>query len=153
MTTTSTPAGTTAGPTAEVAALRARREEILTRHLLGETLGDAQMVLDTMVDPPTYDLVTIDTKLVGREQVARLLETMFAGLPGIVHRGVRFLHADDAVVVEVETDFPDGLDGSTPGQPAVVKSVGIFPFDGERSLGEKVYSDMSALVPYLDWAR
>jgi hypothetical protein len=136
-----------------VLALRAKREAVLTRHLLGETLGDAQMVLDTMVDPPTYDLVTIDTKLVGRDHVARLLETMFAGLPGIVHRGVRFHHADDAVIVEVETDFPNGLDGSTPGQPAVVKSVGIFPFDGEVSLGEKVYSDMSALVPFLDWAR
>jgi hypothetical protein len=138
---------------AEVAALRAKREELLTRHLLGETRCDAQMVLDSMVDPPTYELVSIGLTLVGREQVGRLLETMFGGLPGIVHRAVRFHHADDAVIVETETDFPDGLDGSTPGEPAIVRGVGVFPFDGERSLGEKVYVDMGPLLPYLDWAR
>ena len=131
--------------------LRAKREAVLRAHLAGETAMDVDAVLATMVDPPVYDLVTIDTVLRGRDQVGRLLQTMFDALPGIVHRGVRFHHADDAVVVEVETDFPNGLDGSTPGQVFTVKTVGIFPFDGERSLGEKVYGDMAALAPHLDW--
>lgn len=132
--------------------LRAAREATLARHLQGETDMDADAVLATMVDPPTYDLASIGVVLHGRDQVRQLLELMFGALPGIVHRGVRFHHADDNVIVEVETDFPNGLDGSTPGQVATVKSVGIFPFDGERSLGEKVYSDMSALQPYLTFA-
>lgn len=134
----------------EIGALRAKREAILAAHLNGETTMDADAVLATMVPEATYELVSIDRVLRGHDEIRHLLELMFNALPGIVHRGVAFHHADDHVVVEVETDFPNGLDGSTPGQMAVVKSVGIFPFDGERSLGEKVYSDMSPLEPYLD---
>jgi hypothetical protein len=149
MSTSATSATTTVDPA--VAARRAKREETLRRHLAGETACDADAVIATMVDPPTYELVTIGKVFRGQDQVRRLLETMFAGLPGLVHRGVAFHHADDAVIVEVETDFPNGMDGTTPGQVAVAKTVGVFPFDGEISLGEKVYGDMSALLPYLDW--
>ena len=137
-------------PTSPSAELRAKREAKLGIHLRGETEMNADMVLDTMTDPPTYDLASIDVVLRGRDEVRGLLELMFASLPGIVHRAVRFHHADDNVIVEVETDFPNGLDGSTPGETATIKSVGIFPFDGEISLGEKVYSDMSPLLPYLN---
>ena len=139
-------------PSSPSAELRAKREATLAIHLRGETEMNADMVLDTMVDPPTYDLASIDVVLRGRDEVRQLLELMFNSLPGIVHRAVRFHHADDTVIVEVETDFPNGLDGSTPGEVAVVKSVGIFAFDGERSLGEKVYSDMSPILPYLTFA-
>jgi hypothetical protein len=133
----------------EIGALRAKREAILSVHLDGETNMDADAVLSTMVPEATYELASIDRVLRGHDEIRQLLELMFNALPGIVHRGVRFHHADDHVIVEVETDFPNGLDGTTPGEMAVVKSVGIFPFDGERSLGEKVYSDMSPLAPYL----
>lgn len=143
---------TTADITSPSAALRAAREATLAKHLQGETDMDVDAVLSTMIDPPTYELASIGVTLRGRDQVSHLLNLMFSALPGIVHRGVRFHHADDNVIVEVETDFPNGLDGSTPGRMATVKSVGIFPFDGEVSLGEKVYSDMSALLPYLDVA-
>ena len=134
-----------------VAALRAKREAKLTIHLKGETNMDADTVLSTMIDPPTYDLASIDLVLTGQDQVRQLLNLMFNFLPGIVHRAVAFHHADDAVIVEVETDFPNGLQGDTPGEMATVKSVGIFPFDGEISLGEKVYSDMSPIAPFLNF--
>src|SRR6478752_3397170 len=101
-------------PTSPSAELRAKREAKLGIHLRGETEMNADMVLDTMTDPPTYDLASIDVVLRGRDEVRGLLELMFASLPGIVHRAVRFHHADDNVIVEVETDFPNGLDGSTP---------------------------------------
>jgi hypothetical protein len=132
------------------AELRARREAILAAHLDGETAMDADAVLATMAEDATYELVSIDRVLRGHDEIRHLLELMFTALPGIVHRGVRFHHADDNVIVEVETDFPNGFEGSTPGQMAVMKSVGVFPFDGVRSLGEKVYGDMSPLAPYLD---
>jgi hypothetical protein len=143
---------TTADTRSPSVELRAAREATLAKHLQGETDMDADAVLATMVDPPTYDLASIGVVLRGRDQVRQLLDLMFSALPGIVHRAVRFHHADDDVIVEVETDFPNGLDGSTPGEMATVKSVGIFAFDGERSLGEKVYSDMSPILPYLTFA-
>ncbi len=130
--------------------LRSKREKVLAAHLAGETNMDSAAVLDTMVDPPTYELVSIDRVLKGREQVGEFLELMFKFIPGIVHRPIAFYHADDHVVVESETDFPNGLDGSTPGQVAVVKAIAVFPFDGERSLGERLYADFSPLLPFLD---
>jgi hypothetical protein len=131
------------------AKLRAQREAVLRVHLRGETEMDSDLVLSTMIDPPTYELPSIDVVLKGRDQVRQLLEAMFAAMPGIVHRPVTFHHADENVIVEVETDFPHGMDGSTPGRVATVKTIGVFPFDGEVSLGEKVYGDMSALLPHL----
>ena len=136
-------------PMGPSATLRAKREAVLRVHLRGETEMDSDLVLGTMIDPPTYELPSIDVVLRGRDQVRQLLEVMFAAMPGIVHRPVAFHHADENVVVEVETDFPNGVDGSTPGLLATVKTIGVFPFDGEVSLGEKVYGDMSALLPHL----
>ena len=37
-----------------------------------------------------------------------------------------------------------------PGETLEVRSVGIFPFDGDRMLGERVYADMAPLLPFLD---
>jgi hypothetical protein len=148
MTITESDTPTSYGPSPE---LRAKREAKLRIHLNGETDMDADTVLSTMVDPPTYELASIDLVLRGKDQVKQLLELMFNFLPGIVHRAVKFHHADDNVIVEVETDFPNGLAGDTPGQVVTLKSVGIFPFDGETSLGEKVYSDMSPIAPHLNF--
>ena len=75
----------TTGPTAE---LRTKREAKLAIHLDGETNMDADAVLSTMIDPPTYELASIDLVLTGQDQVRQLLELMFSFLPGIVHRAV-----------------------------------------------------------------
>ena len=131
------------------AELRATREAKLAAHMDGETNMDAEAVLATMADPATYELVSIGRTLRGRDEIVPFLNLMFGALPGIVHRAVRFHHTPDAVIVESETDFPNGLDGSTPGQVVTVPAIAVFPFDGEVSLGERLYADMGPLEPYL----
>src|SRR5581483_3593119 len=111
------------------AQLRKQREEVLQRHLDGESDKDVEATLATMPDP-LYDLVTVDRVLRGRDQVGALLQNMFDALPEYRHEASAFHHADDNVVVEVVTTFEGGN---------VVKSVGVFGFDGATLLSERVY--------------
>ena len=63
------------------------------------------------------------------------------------HLAEAFYHSPDATVVEVLTIFPDGFDGEQTGQNLEVRTVGIFPFDGDQMISEKLYADVSPLVP------
>jgi hypothetical protein len=121
------------------AELRKQREAVLQRHLDGESDKDVDAVLDTMPDP-TYDLVTVDRVLRGRDEVGGLLKKMFELLPDYRHVADKFHHADDNVVVEVVTTFVHG---------DVVKTVGVFGFDGPTLLSERVYVAPELLQPLL----
>ncbi|HZP29229.1 MAG TPA: nuclear transport factor 2 family protein [Acidimicrobiia bacterium] len=129
----------------------ATREKTLAAHLDGETRKDVEAVLATFGGEPTYDLVTIGKVVHGRENVRRFLQTFFDSMGPNAHEARAFYHTDDATIVEVETTFPDGFDGQQTGQEIKVRTVGIFPFDGDRLLVEKLYADMSPLLPYLDF--
>ena len=45
------------------------------------------------------------------------------------------------------TVFPDGFDGSTPGDELRVFTVGLFPFDGVTLLAERLYADPASSFP------
>ena len=128
----------------------ATREKTLAAHLDGETRKDVDAVLATFADEPTYDLVTIDKVIKGESEVRRFLQTFFDSLGPNTHLAEAFHHTEDVTVVEVLTIFPNGFDGQQP-EELRIKSVGIFPFDGDRMLVEKLYSDVSPLLPFLDW--
>ncbi len=121
------------------ATLEKQREEVLQRHLDGESDKDVEAVLATMPNP-TYDLVTVDRVLRGRDEVGGLLKKMFEVLPDYKHKADRFHHAGDNVVVEVVTAFVNG---------DVVKTVGVFGFDGPTLLSERVYVAPELLLPLL----
>jgi hypothetical protein len=129
--------------------LRRSREATIAAHVDGESRCDTEAVLATLHEY-TYDLVTIGKVIRGRDAVGKFLQLMFDSLGPNTHHAEAFHHTESCTIVEVLTVFPDGIDGSTPGTVTEVRSVGIFPFDGERMLGERVYADMSPLEPYLD---
>jgi hypothetical protein len=129
--------------------IRSSREATIAAHVDGESRCDVDAVLATLHEY-TYDLITIGKVIEGREQVAKFLQLMFDSLGPNTHHAETFHHTDQCTIVEVLTVFPDGIDGSTPGEKIEVRSVGIFPFDGERMLGERVYADMAPLLPFLD---
>jgi hypothetical protein len=118
----------------------ATREKTLAAHLDGETRKDVDSVLATFSGVPRYDLVTVGKVISGHDEVRAFLQ---------LSEG--FFHAPDATVVEVLTVFPDGFDGEQHGQNLEVRTVGIFPFDGDQMLSEKLYADVSPLVPFMPW--
>lgn len=127
----------------------ATRERTLTAHLVGETNKDVDAVLDTFGGEPQYDLVTVGTVITGREEVGRFLQTFYDSMGPNTHLGEAFYHTDDATIVEVKTIFPGGFSGED--DYLEIFSVGIFLFDGDQLLCEKLYADVSPLLPFMPW--
>jgi hypothetical protein len=125
------------------------REKVLAAHLKGESEKNVDQVLATMPEP-TYDLVTVDRVLHGRKDVGTFLGNMFSMLGPNTHLADKMYHTDDTAIVEVITVFPDGFDGSEAGAEFRVKTVGIFGFDGETLLWERVYADPAQIFPLLE---
>jgi hypothetical protein len=129
----------------------ATREKTLAAHLDGETRKDVDSVLATFSGVPRYDLVTVGKVISGHDEVRAFLQLFFDSMGPNTHLAEGFYHAPDATVVEVLTNFPDGFDGEQKGQNLEVRTVGIFPFDGDQMLSEKLYADVSPLVPFMPW--
>jgi hypothetical protein len=113
-----------------VAALRRKREELIAEHVEAENRHDAHATLATM-HRAHYELPDWGLEIDGEEPVRQFLEAFFAGMPDIRSGAERFHHADDAVIVEVRTV---GINGNSFNR----LSVGVFEFDGDKMLGEKV---------------
>ena len=123
--------------------LKAKREALIRAHIDGETNMDAGAVLATLSEDATYELPTLGRVFRGHAEIRTFLEAVFEVLPGTVHQADRIYHADDAVIVETLTEVP--------GLPELFRGIAIFPFDGERSMGERLFADMSPIVARLDF--
>jgi hypothetical protein len=129
----------------------ASREKTLTAHLLGESEKDVDAVLATFTGVPSYDLVTAGKIVRGADHVRKFLQTFFDSMGPNTHIGEGFYHSDSGTAVEVLTVFPDGFDGQQTGQVVEVRSMGVFLFDGDAMHTEKLYADVSPLVPFMPW--
>jgi ketosteroid isomerase-like protein len=122
--------------------LKARREAVIQAHLDAETSMDVDAVLATLREDAAYELPTINRTFRGHAEIRSFLEAVFAALPGVAHHAERIYHTDDAVLVETASDVP--------GMAEPARTVSIFPFDGDQSLGERLYADMSLVVASID---
>jgi limonene-1,2-epoxide hydrolase len=129
----------------------AAREKTLAAHLDGETRKDVESVLATFSGEPVYDLVTVGKVVRGREEVRQFLQTFFDSMGPNTHRAEAFYHTPEATVVEVLTIFPDGFDGQQTGQNLEIRSVGLFPFEDDKLVLEKLYADVTPLLPFMPW--
>ena len=129
----------------------AAREETLAAHLVGESTKDVDAVLATFTGVPTYELMSVGRTVQGSDDVRKFLQTFFDSMGPNTHIGEAFYHAEDATAVEVLTVFPDGFDGQQTGQVVEVRSMGVFLFDGDGMHTEKLYADVSPLVPFMPW--
>ena len=129
----------------------ASREKTLTAHLLGESDKDVDAVLATFTGVPSYDLVSAGKIVRGADNVRKFLQTFFDSMGPNTHIGEGFYHGDAGTAVEVLTVFPDGFDGQQTGQVVEVRSMGVFLFDGDAMHTEKLYADVTPLVPFMPW--
>jgi steroid delta-isomerase-like uncharacterized protein len=130
------------------AAMRARREARIQEHIAAENRRDSAATLATMHEAH-YDVVPWGLVVDGRENVRDFLEGYFTMMPAIHTEATRFYHADDALIVETRTvGTHEGEIEGIPanGRPFEVNGIGIFTFDGDDLLGEKVVSDMLSLL-------
>ena len=127
------------------------REKTLAAHLDGESRKDVDAVLATFSGVPRYELMSVDKVIDGHDEVRTFLQLFFDSMGPNEHVGEAFYHAPSATAVEVLTVFPHGFDGKQTGQVVKVRSVGVFTFEGDKMLAEKLYADVSPLVPFMPW--
>jgi steroid delta-isomerase-like uncharacterized protein len=131
--------------------MRQRREAIVQEHIDAENAHDVPRAIATF-HHPRYEVAPFGSPNDGAESVHQLLSGMFVAFPDFHVAVARVHHADEAVVAEfVMTGTHHGpFVGLTPtGRRIEVPLVGIFEFDDDRLMCEKVYFDMATLMGQL----
>jgi steroid delta-isomerase-like uncharacterized protein len=131
--------------------MRQRREAIVREHIDAENAHDVPRAIATF-HHPRYEVAPFGSPNDGAESVHQLLSGMFAAFPDFHVAVPRVHHADEAVVVEFVMSGTHrgpfaGLAAS--GRRIEVPLVGIFEFDEDRLMCEKVYFDMATLMRQL----
>ena len=126
--------------------LRECRQAIVMQHIEAENRHDIEATIATF-HRPRYEVNGEPSD--GEEAVRELQQGLTHGLPDLHAETVRLRHMDDGVLVE---GFITGThDGEWVGiAPSGIRLdfpvVGIFEFDGDRLLCEKVYLDMATVL-------
>jgi steroid delta-isomerase-like uncharacterized protein len=131
--------------------LRQRRETIVQEHIDAENAHDVPRAIATF-HHPRYEVAAFGSPNDGPDSVHQLLSGMFAAFPDFHVAVPRVHHADEAVVVEFVMSGThrgpfSGLDPT--GRRIEVPLVGIFEFEEDRLMCEKVYFDMATLMRQL----
>jgi steroid delta-isomerase-like uncharacterized protein len=137
------------------AGLRARREAIVREHIETENRHDGEATLRTFARP-RYELVMTGEVIDGREAVAAMYEETYSGFPDVVFKPLSMHHADDVVLVETEmTGTHEGSYGGLPptGRQVRVRGCGVFVFEDDRLVCERVYGDTATMLRQLGVAR
>jgi steroid delta-isomerase-like uncharacterized protein len=133
------------------AAVRARREEIVRRHMESENTHELEVTLGTF-SHPRYELVATGQVYDGDAQVREYFRETRAAFPDQRNELISLRHADDAVVVEFW--LLGTHRGPLMGIPATGKAfrsrmTAFFIFDGEGIVCERVYFDAQTLLRQL----
>lgn len=128
--------------------LRERRERVVREHIAAENNHDIPRTLATF-HRPKYEVAPFGAPNIGAESVHELLTALFAAFPDF-HVEVPYLHhADTAVIAEfIMTGTHRGPFAGLPasGQRVRVPIVGIFDFEEDRLMCERVYFDMATMT-------
>jgi steroid delta-isomerase-like uncharacterized protein len=130
----------------DITGLRQQREAIVNHHADVENRHDVEATIATF-HHPRYEVN--GQRSDGTESVRELLRGLMHGFPDLHVETVRLRHVDDGVLVEgVITGTHDGEWAGIPptGRRIEVPVVGIFEFDADRLVCEKVYIDMATIL-------
>jgi steroid delta-isomerase-like uncharacterized protein len=130
----------------QITSLRQRREAIVNQHAEAENRHDIEATIATFAQP-RYEVNGVPSD--GADAVRELLQGLMAGLPDLHAELGKMRHADDAVFGEGRiTGTHDGEWAGIPptGRHVEIPIIGIFEFDGDRLLCEKVYFDMANVL-------
>jgi steroid delta-isomerase-like uncharacterized protein len=133
-------------PVDDIASLRERREAIVKQHADAENRHDVEATIGTF-HHPRYEFNGHPSD--GEEAVRELLHGFMHGIADSHLEITRLRHMDDGVLVEgVITGTHDGDWVGVPatGRRIKVPVVGIFEFDADRLLCEKVHLNMGRVL-------
>ena len=129
-----------------ITSLRQRREAIVNQHAEAENRHDVEATIVTF-HHPRYEVNGVSSD--GEAAVRELLQGLMHGMSDLHAETVRLRHMDDGVLVEgIITGTHDGVWAGIPpsGNRVNFPVVGIFEFDGDRLLCEKVFFDTATVM-------
>ena len=129
-----------------ITSLRQRREAIVKQHAEAENRHHIEAKIATFYHPH-YEVNGVPSD--GEEAVRELLQGLMHGMSDLHAETVRLRHMDDGVLVEgIITGTHDGVWAGIPpsGNRVNFPVVGIFEFDGDRLLCEKVFFDTATVM-------
>ena len=135
--------------------LRSARQAVLDAHSAAESARDLDGVLATF-HRPRYEIVPTGEVFDGEQAVRAYHGENFAGIPDLTVRPIRVFHSGDAVVEEaVVTGTHLGTYHGLPptGRFVEVEVCGIYVFEEDRLVCERVYYDLLTVLQGLGVAR
>jgi predicted ester cyclase len=135
--------------------LRHARQEILDAHAAAESARDVDGVIATF-HHPRYEIVPTGEVFDGEDAVRAYHSANFAGIPDFTVEPIRVYHSDDAVLEEawVSGTHAGMFNGLPPtGRFVRVQVLGIYVFEEDRLVCERVYYDLLTVLIGLGVAR
>ncbi|MCP2251207.1 ester cyclase [Lentzea aerocolonigenes] len=135
----------------ESKALRALREAIVLEHVESRNDHDFDTSLNTFPHP-RYEIVASGQVLDGVDEVRAYWQRTRAAFPDQHSKVVEIHHADDAVIVEFElqgTHLGSLVGEEVTGRSFKVRMVGLFLFDKDVLICERVYGDTATVMNQL----
>jgi len=134
--------------------LRARREEVVRRHMEAENVHDYDTVLGTFAHP-RYELMATDQVFDGEDEVRRYFEVSRTPFPDQRNELVSMRSTDDAVVVELDLlgTHQGPLGGVEPtGRTFRSRMCALFIFEdgGDGIVCERVYFNPGDILGQLE---
>jgi steroid delta-isomerase-like uncharacterized protein len=135
--------------------LRKRREEICLGHMQAENAHRFDEAI-AFFARPRYEMVATGEIYDGAGPLGGLMQENVTAFPDFHFDHTHLHHSDDAIVVE--GSFRGSHEGTWRGLPATGRRVDfpmliVFPFEGERMMGERIYFDLSTALRQLGVAR
>ena len=142
--------------------LRARREEIVRRHMESENTHELEVTLGTF-SHPRYELVATGQVYDGEAAVREYFRETRAAFPDQRNELIALRHADDGVIVEfwlLGTHLGPLMGIPATGNAFRARMTAFFIFEGEGIVCERVYFDSRTVLRQLlagagplTWAR
>ena len=135
--------------------LRRRREEICLGHMQAENAHRFDEAIGFFARP-RYELVATGEVYDGAGALGGLMHENVTAFPDFHYEVSHFYHSDDVIVVE--GSFRGTHEGKWRGLPPTGRRVDfpmliVFPFEGDRMMGERIYFDISTALRQLGVAR
>ena len=135
--------------------LRKRREEICLSHVRAENAHQFDEAIGFFARP-RYEYPFTGEVYDGAGPLGGHMQENLTAFPDFRYDVTQLHHADDAIVVE--GSFRGTHEGTYRGLPATGRQVDfpmivVFPFEGEKMMGERIYYEVSAGLRQLGVAR
>jgi steroid delta-isomerase-like uncharacterized protein len=135
--------------------LRRRREERCVGHMTAENAHEFDDAI-AFFDRPRYELVATGEVFDGADRLGDLMHENVTAFPDFRFDVAAMHHADEAIIVE--GTFRGTHLGTWRGLPATGRRIAfpmliVFPFEGERMLGERLFFDLQTALRQLGVAR